>query len=592
MKQPFAKAAAWLRQAWGGACRWVTTLPPIRRWLNAAAQKRVAAQDIAWRPNAQPEDRIYSRRVFAFTKGAIGYFALLIGSLIFTQVLRSRASNLFFWFVLLLLPAMLVYTLTARASLKVYMVSNSKETEKMSPCDYHFRVLNESILAYPFVDAIIRIPRTDAVRTEERIARLSMAPLSVYSVENSVTFRFRGTYEVGVSCFYVYDFFRIFRIRVDADCFESIYVMPRKRAGEEGSAEAVSDVANRSTKSPYSYDRLEISDIREYRLGDSLKSVHWNLSSKSEELIVRDYSSGVSNRAIVFCDMAAHYPTQPPRAHTVPTEAPATEVSDADRRRQRKAARSAVKTAPAAIDADMKTQATDDPTVRAIVDSEIMEKSRRRIRSAERRSRRKKADAAELTEPSVSVQQRQEPAVDVQRLAENRYYEDMNEYCADGVIELAVSAVLRELRQGNNCLLVWFDSRAEGDVLAYEMTDERDFDNIFRLFATAPLCRPEQKVTRLRTMLADTQSIKQIFVMPAPDEQTIAEFSSLPGLSDGANFGAVELLCYDAEQRFAHIAERCAYLENCRVLLSGNGLSLDVVRAQPDDAEQGKEVQG
>ena len=311
MKQPFAKAPAALRGLWRTVTRRVTDFPPIRRRLDAAAAKRSEMDDIAWRPNAQPEGRVYSRRLFAFTKGAIGYFSLLVGSLIFTQVLRSRASNLFFWFVFLLLPTMLIYTLAARLALKVYMVSNSRETEKLRECDYCFRVINESILAFPFVDAVVRIPRTDSVRTEERIARLSMAPMSVYSVENKVTFRFRGTYEVGVSCFYVYDFFRIFRIRVDADCFESIYVMPRKRAGEGSMAEAVSDVAKQTTKSPYSYDRLEISDIREYRLGDSLKSVHWNLSSKSEELIVRDYSSGVSNRAIVFCDMAAHYPPRP-----------------------------------------------------------------------------------------------------------------------------------------------------------------------------------------------------------------------------------------------------------------------------------------
>jgi hypothetical protein len=244
----------------------------------------------------------------------------------------------------------------------------------------------------------------------------------------------------------------------------------------------------------------------------------------------------------------------------------------------------------APADADMKTQATDDPSVRDIVDSEIMEKSRRRIRSATRSGRRRKrADAAELTPEKAEESTPSQPHIDVQLLAEPRFYEDMNEYCADGVIELTVSAVLRELRMGNHCLLIWFDSRAEGGVLAYELTDERDFENIFRLFATAPLCRPEQKVSRLRTMLADTQSIKQIFVMPAPDEQTVAEFSSLAGLSDGANFGAVELLCYDAESRFAHVAARRAYLENCRVLLSKNGLRLDVVCADASGALAGEE---
>ena len=152
----------------------------------------------------------------------------------------------------------------------------------------------------------------------------------------------------------------------------------------------------------------------------------------------------------------------------------------------------------------------------------------------------------------------------------------MNEYCADGVIELTASAVLRELRSGNRCYLVWFDSRVEGGVLAFDLTDENDFDGIFRLFATAPLCRPEQKVSRLRTMVADTQSIKQIFVVPAPDEVTVTEFSNMGDLTDGSSQGAVELLCYEPEERFADVGARRRFVENCRALLQANGIRLSV----------------
>ncbi|MBQ7337487.1 MAG: DUF58 domain-containing protein [Clostridia bacterium] len=581
MKNPFAQAARTLRPLWQRVAATVSRIPPLR-YLAIRRSDAQETEDIRWHPAGETAAEQYakSNRRFALTRGALWYAVLLVVSLLFTQILRSRASSIFFWFVLLMLPALLIYTLIARHALQASMNTDSKEIEKLRPCEYEFHMTNSSPLAFPFVDAILSLPREDAVRTEEKVVRLSMAPMSTYRVNNTVKFRFRGTYRVGVSCFYVYDFFRLFRIRVDVDCYEDIYVMPRKRDGQGSEAVAIADITTQTTKSPYTYERLEISDIRDYRLGDSLKSVHWKLSSKSEELIVRDYSSGVSNRAVIFCDMAAHFPTKPPvSSEKAEEQAPVLMASDEERRRSRRRKNAAAPTENRVGDADMKTVETDDPTVRAIADEEIMKKSNRRLRVAAS-GKKKKKDALDLGEDrndaDVPASSSQGRGCDL--LAEDRFYEDMNEYCADGVIELTVSSVLRELRNGNRCYLVWFDSRVEGGVLAFDLSTENDFDSIFHLFATAPLCRPEQKVDRLRTMLADTQSIKQIFVIPAPDEATVTEFSDMGDLTDGSSQGAVELLCYEPEERFADVGERRRFMENCRALLGANGIRLSVSR--------------
>ena len=52
-------------------------------------------------------------------RGMIGYAALLVVALLFTRLLRSRVSHLFFWFMLLMLPVLLLYTLISRGALKV-----------------------------------------------------------------------------------------------------------------------------------------------------------------------------------------------------------------------------------------------------------------------------------------------------------------------------------------------------------------------------------------------------------------------------------------------------------------------------------------
>ena len=101
----------------------------------------------------------------------------------------------------------------------------------------------------------------------------------------------------------------------------TVYVLPRRTAIEETLALSVSDSAARTVHALTAVDRLEVSDIREYRAGDSLKSIHWKLSSKSEEFVVKDYNTGTSDQTVVFCDIAPHFPDREPHRDAA-TDAP------------------------------------------------------------------------------------------------------------------------------------------------------------------------------------------------------------------------------------------------------------------------------
>jgi hypothetical protein len=470
----------------------------------------------------------------SLTGNFVIYLIIFIAALIFTQALRSTASNIFFGFIFFLPWVMLVYSLAAKSAIKVYLLSDSATIQKLDPYKYQLRVINESVLPYPFIDAKLMLPQANSVRCIERSVRIAMPPLSSYTVKNTVKFRFRGTYEIGVKYIYIYDFFRMIRIRSDVTLYDTVSVLPRRLFMKGGETSAVSDSAKETKKDPYSYEKIEISDIREYRSGDPLKSIHWNLSSKSEEFMVRDYDTGASKKTYIYCDMSARFPAEPPLKPS------AEELKQKGKKKEKK---------------------TNGET------------------AADERIKKRKKAAKTALQNSMAVETENAPAQrksepDVNELADDRFYDDMNEYCADGVVELAVAVVLRELRDNNECTLFWFDRRSESGVYSFTLRGIEDFNAVFRLFATAPLCPAEDNVTRLSAMVGDTQDVKQLYVTSAIDADAVREFCSMPSAAAGTSFGSSGIILYNPEERFAHVSERKLYIEGCRAQLASKGLKL------------------
>ncbi len=529
---------------------------------------------------------------FLATTPRFSTFLILFGiALIFTQALLSKISNIFFWFMFFLPLVMLAYVLIASRALQVDNRTKTVTTEKNTPQTYEFSIGNKSLLAIPFIEARLSIPQSNSVRCTERLVRLSMAPLAGYTMKNTVTFRFRGTYDIGVRYFYIYDFFRLFRVRVNVESMATVYVMPRRMTPDDALAQAISDSTVRTVRSPLVVDKLEISDIRDYRNGDSLKSIHWKLSSKSETFIVKDYNTGTANQTVVFCDLAPHFPDEPPEAAApdpVPTkEKRAKRISRRERRAEEQ------------LQADRRAKngrIQEDRDTHAISEDDLQERLDTRAAIADRMDTtaegtpRDTAASEEETSQSISeipslasvisAAARREQ-VNVHELSNPAFYEDMNEYLADGVVELTIAMVLSELRQGHEVMLLWFDRRAESGICAYALRSIDEFESIYHLFATAPLCDLSRKgvvadydVTALTAMTSQLQSVKQLFVVPTMDTTMLSGLSSLPGVADAGNAGSTEVVLYTPEERFKYPAERAAYIESCRAQLSGHGISL------------------
>lgn len=523
----------------------------------------------------------YSERKLTVTKRFWGYIGFLAFVLVFTQILQSKATHLLLWFALLMPFALLAYILTAFGALRAYVVSGPATLEKLEEYTYELKLINEYIIPYPFAEAIVTLPQADSVRCRDRVMKFSMLPHASYVIKHGVKFRYRGAYELGIRCIYAYDLFRIFRVRIDINSTVDVTVTPRRCHIDDSNTDAVSDSADRTLRSPYTFDKLEVSDIRNYRPGDGLKSVHWKLSSKSEELVVKDYNTGVSKMTYIFCDMSARYPDEEPDEVTEfrkkaqkEHEAEEKEKEELKSSRRRK---KLIKQNKKAVGSDAAKSDKADSSVDPQYD--LWDEHRKDQMSAERPIKRREDTLLAYTDNKTNKYSETADSFTAQILKRSEYYEDMNEYCADGVVELTVAAVMRELRLGNFCCLVWFDKRAVEGAFGYILESYEDLEMVFQRFVTAPLAGKEDHVTMLSGMLADNQIIKRIFVTASLDPNAVKSFCSDAVFADANSYGSTEILFFEPFVRFALPTERRIYIGNCKEELAASGVRLTEYRS-------------
>lgn len=113
-----------------------------------------------------------------------------------------------------------------------------------------------------------------------RTISCSIRAREVSSVDFDVQFAHVGTYHAGVSRVVVHDLLGLFSASLGDGARRQVVVRPRRASmGSSSVATAVPDESQKALK-PVTADDVDYASVREYRFGDPLKTVHWNLSAR------------------------------------------------------------------------------------------------------------------------------------------------------------------------------------------------------------------------------------------------------------------------------------------------------------------------
>lgn len=538
-----------------------------------------------------------------FGKGAIFYAGLLLFALVFTQALRSPASALLFWFLILYPILALLFVLLGKPGIQVYMDDEITRAEKMSPVTYEIRIVNALPLCYPFLEAVLWLPRADGVRCARQNVRLSLIPFGSYSLRRETVFRYRGTYRIGTQCLYVSDFLQLFTVRCDVDIYNDVLVYPRRLTMERVTKTSATDIPNDNATVVFSTEKAEIGNIREYIPGDTLKSIHWKLSSKLQEnLMVKEFNTNTSRNVYVLVDFSAPIP---PETFEDPEEIKKREkeqkkAEKAAKRKKRHVrlrknlrgeAMEQVKTVRrkkrmrrgmsdiGAADAS----AIDDWIAETAEPGFIAKLKARFVRRASKPAEEAENAAAEATEEAEAVPETRAHTISAEDAASLAIggriradaLSDMEEYCADGVVEIALAVIQNELRQGNTVTMVWNDIRVEEGVCTAQLTCPEDLTEVFDRFATTPPCDATRSIRELFSMIREPMNITLRICTSHLDPLSLGEYCMIPSLYGGAGNSCVAEIClFSPEERYEKPSLRREYVEMSRITLAKEGVDL------------------
>ena len=118
-----------------------------------------------------------------------------------------------------------------------------------------------------------------------------------------------GQQRVTMNDAFCYDFFHLFKKKVEFDMKWSYIMYPyhtnvQVSLSQNIRREKPGEIYDPKRKGN---DISEVFNLREYQEGDSLKSIHWKLSAKTDSIIVREFSRPINYQVLILLDPAFYY---------------------------------------------------------------------------------------------------------------------------------------------------------------------------------------------------------------------------------------------------------------------------------------------
>ena len=230
-------------------------------------------------------------------KNRIIYLGALIGIGIFFFDYDGWISQLLFLTTLALPAVSLLFSLPSLFSTSV-KISVSGKCPRGAENDIVFSLSGGALSLWPLCGIKARV--TDLIGDSSDIQEIILTNDSPVTVH--IDTAHCGVYECRIFKAYMYDFLGLFRFPVKAPKTVSVTVEPIPVCPNP--APDFYSIGARAMKPKPGGGFSEVHELREYRAGDPLNAVHWKLSAKTDDLIIREAQEPLKLTVVLTVDLS------------------------------------------------------------------------------------------------------------------------------------------------------------------------------------------------------------------------------------------------------------------------------------------------
>jgi len=223
-------------------------------------------------------------------KNRIRYLVILFLGFVYIFFDGGFLPYTLFYIVLFLPVASFIYLVIVYNTFTFSERLDKREYRKGEILDYTLRIHNVMPLYIPYFTVYMHMEGQmliSGMKTEYLILK----PFNRREFNFSVPVLYRGRYKIGISYIEIRDFLNLFSLKYTMGETKFIRVFPRILTLEELNIPFIRISENEYLSRKKDVGHSEIDNIRDYMYGDSLKKIHWKLSSKYNKFMTKETHS-------------------------------------------------------------------------------------------------------------------------------------------------------------------------------------------------------------------------------------------------------------------------------------------------------------
>lgn len=230
------------------------------------------------------------------------YVCLLVSALIFAYFNGGKMPYMLLYTMILLPVISVAYTFAIYLRFKYGQELDKKFVTKGDKVNFIFSINNEDFFIYPYVKVSFYGAKT-IFENQFQVKNFSLQPFTGKNYSFELQCNYRGNYEMGINSIELEDFFGLFKFKYNIFEPKYVTVYPRIVYLEKFPLKTDYMSEAHSMLNTRDEDMSTVSDVRKYAYGDSMKRIHWKLTAKTQDILVKKYQSTSETNTLMLLDL-------------------------------------------------------------------------------------------------------------------------------------------------------------------------------------------------------------------------------------------------------------------------------------------------